>query len=708
MMQARDELDSAPSILELFSSAKKLLRLQTRVENRQLRKENSKTQKSHNDSEETTSTSMNALDLLSPVSLDDLKNNNKLGITKSVTNSSTTTANANSSVKAYVTPTSMNDDSPPGSNSSNNSRNNSDTPNTSASWSSQNQLKIPQKNTPTSSNTTNNNEYNDSITKLKEEPTSQNQTKSNLTTSILQEQQQQQRQQQQHFNPRSIDSPRSNSDTASTISGPSSGTLGNSAAGESSTPTECHNCHTLKTPLWRKDPEGNTLCNACGLFQKLHGTTRPLSLKTDIIKKRNSRRLPSNTKITPGSVGNNSPGGAFSSRSRKNSFQDFSTSLPNRNPYNYPNGIPISSSSSSSYYAQNALYMNNASSLNSPARINNSVGSNNINMNNNPNFNSNSNSNSNTNNNSVGSRYKNVLILPKPQGGVSTPTSSAQSPQNISQAPTPRSIAMKGIPIPNEHHELGDPTLSISPFTNGTSTDNNKRKKVETDFCEPSSFTRRTPSQVSLSSYSKRGSTTSFQSMSLSRRTSNANFSNLQRKNSVLGNMNQGTPPTNSLTPTNIGLLNQRFSSQTGGYFESNGARNGAHTPGSERSSFYEGSHFSTNFNDEIYDSQLKGNNSNNNNNIDNAARSSGMNDDEMVTDDFFKNYTSLQNDVDERDFAEPGQKFEISIPASKAVSSLTTGLKEEKNHYNGGTGISGANQRGEVDQDLDWLKFEI
>lgn len=54
--------------------------------------------------------------------------------------------------------------------------------------------------------------------------------------------------------------------------------------------TKCFNCETVKTPLWRKDPEGNTLCNACGLFQKLHGTTRPLSLKSDVIKKRNSRR----------------------------------------------------------------------------------------------------------------------------------------------------------------------------------------------------------------------------------------------------------------------------------------------------------------------------------------------------------------------------------------------------------------------------------
>ena len=53
---------------------------------------------------------------------------------------------------------------------------------------------------------------------------------------------------------------------------------------------QCFNCKTLKTPLWRRDPDGNTLCNACGLFQKLHGTMRPLSLKSDIIKKRNTKK----------------------------------------------------------------------------------------------------------------------------------------------------------------------------------------------------------------------------------------------------------------------------------------------------------------------------------------------------------------------------------------------------------------------------------
>lgn len=38
----------------------------------------------------------------------------------------------------------------------------------------------------------------------------------------------------------------------------------------------CSNCSTTSTPSWRRGDQGKTLlCNACGLYQKLHGRTRP-------------------------------------------------------------------------------------------------------------------------------------------------------------------------------------------------------------------------------------------------------------------------------------------------------------------------------------------------------------------------------------------------------------------------------------------------
>ncbi|KAI7861567.1 hypothetical protein BDF14DRAFT_1867623 [Spinellus fusiger] len=48
----------------------------------------------------------------------------------------------------------------------------------------------------------------------------------------------------------------------------------------------CANCQTTTTPLWRRDMMGKTICNACGLYYKLHRVHRPAAMMRTVIKRR--------------------------------------------------------------------------------------------------------------------------------------------------------------------------------------------------------------------------------------------------------------------------------------------------------------------------------------------------------------------------------------------------------------------------------------
>ncbi|KAG7304632.1 hypothetical protein JYU34_011613 [Plutella xylostella] len=63
----------------------------------------------------------------------------------------------------------------------------------------------------------------------------------------------------------------------------------------------CANCRTSNTTLWRRNNSGEPVCNACGLYYKLHNVNRPLSMKKDGIQTR---------KRKPKSMGGHGGGGS--------------------------------------------------------------------------------------------------------------------------------------------------------------------------------------------------------------------------------------------------------------------------------------------------------------------------------------------------------------------------------------------------------------
>ncbi|XP_030280082.1 transcription factor GATA-5 isoform X2 [Sparus aurata] len=65
----------------------------------------------------------------------------------------------------------------------------------------------------------------------------------------------------------------------------------------------CTNCRTSTTTLWRRNADGEPVCNACGLYMKLHGVPRPLAMKKECIQTR--KRKPKTHKNKTGSTKSN-------------------------------------------------------------------------------------------------------------------------------------------------------------------------------------------------------------------------------------------------------------------------------------------------------------------------------------------------------------------------------------------------------------------
>ena len=135
-----------------------------------------------------------------------------------------------------------------------------------------------------------------------------------------------------------------------------------SGKNDSDGPTTCTNCFTQTTPLWRRNPEGQPLCNACGLFLKLHGVVRPLSLKTDVIKKRNRG---SGANVAVGGTSTRTRKNVSNAASRKNSTLSISNSTPKENDAaSKPNNASNTNNNSNAQQAATPPSATRASSTN--------------------------------------------------------------------------------------------------------------------------------------------------------------------------------------------------------------------------------------------------------------------------------------------------------------------------------------------------------
>ncbi|CAH1114031.1 unnamed protein product [Psylliodes chrysocephalus] len=61
------------------------------------------------------------------------------------------------------------------------------------------------------------------------------------------------------------------------------------ATGNRRNGVSCANCKTNNTTLWRRNNQGEPVCNACGLYFKLHNVNRPISMKKEGIQTRKRR-----------------------------------------------------------------------------------------------------------------------------------------------------------------------------------------------------------------------------------------------------------------------------------------------------------------------------------------------------------------------------------------------------------------------------------
>ena len=69
----------------------------------------------------------------------------------------------------------------------------------------------------------------------------------------------------------------------------------------------CSNCQTQTTTLWRRNNGGNPVCNACGLYFKLHNVPRPMAMKKEGIQTRKRKPKQSGPPVGSGPLVERAP-----------------------------------------------------------------------------------------------------------------------------------------------------------------------------------------------------------------------------------------------------------------------------------------------------------------------------------------------------------------------------------------------------------------
>ncbi|EDS30572.1 GATAa2 transcription factor [Culex quinquefasciatus] len=95
---------------------------------------------------------------------------------------------------------------------------------------------------------------------------------------------------------------------------------------------QCSNCNTTNTSLWRRNQVGEPVCNACGLYYKLHNVNRPLAMKKDNIQSR--KRKPKGSKNADGTASSSNSKSSNSNNSNSNNNNNNSTTNNNNNSSN--------------------------------------------------------------------------------------------------------------------------------------------------------------------------------------------------------------------------------------------------------------------------------------------------------------------------------------------------------------------------------------